>query len=280
MTFDTRARDESVIELSSGPHSSYTRRATPFLFEHPLANIRTNFYANCGCARNGSVPTFAPVARVLVVDDEEKLVSFVLRALSAHGISAEGASDGAAGLKMVLGGSFDLVVLDLLMPGNDGTWLLQQTAAHRPSQQVLVLSALSDLETKLRCFQFGATDYLTKPFALAELLARVRARLRSNGLVNGSSKVAAGGITLDIQHRVVDGGDGPVKVSEREFLLLRHLLAHAGEVCTRQEILSDVWGCSFDPGTNVVDVYVKRLRSKIGPNAIETVRNVGYCVSN
>ena len=216
---------------------------------------------------------------MLVVDDEEKLVSFVLRALAAHGIPAEGATEGAAGLKMTLSGSFDLVVLDLLMPSNDGTWLLQEAMTHKPSQQVLVLSALSDLETKLRCFQLGAADYLTKPFALAELLARVTARLRSNGLSNGSSKVAAGSITLDIQHRVVDCGDGPVKVSEREFLLLRHLLAHAGEVCTRQEILSDVWGCSFDPGTNVVDVYVKRLRSKIGPYAIETVRNVGYCVS-
>jgi DNA-binding response OmpR family regulator len=120
---------------------------------------------------------------------------------------------------------------------------------------------------------------MTKPFALAELLARVSARLRASGVLNGAAKVAAGGITLDIQRRVVDAGSGPVKVSEREFLLLRHLLAHAGEVCTRQEILSDVWGCSFDPGTNVVDVYIKRLRGKLGHYAIETVRNVGYCVS-
>ena len=219
------------------------------------------------------------VARVLVVDDEEKLVSFMLRALAAHGVSAEGTSDGAAGLRMALSGSFDLIILDLLMPGNDGSWVLEQAIAKRPSQRVLVLSALSDLETKLRCFRLGATDYLTKPFALPELLARVRAQLRANGTSNNDSSVSAGGITLDVQHRRVDAGDGPVKVSEREFLLLRHLLVHAGEVCTRQEILSDVWGCSFDPGTNVVDVYVKRLRSKLGPFAIETVRNVGYCVS-
>jgi DNA-binding response OmpR family regulator len=219
------------------------------------------------------------MARVLVVDDEEKLVSFVLRALAAHGVSAEGATEASGGLKLALAGSYDLIILDLLMPTSDGSWVLEQAIKHRPSQRVLVLSALSDLETKLRCFRLGATDYLTKPFALAELLARVRAQLRSNGSDAGDSTVSAGGITLDVQHRVVDAGDGPVRVSEREFLLLRHLLVHAGEVCTRQEILSDVWGCSFDPGTNVVDVYVKRLRSKVGQYAIETVRNVGYCVS-
>jgi two-component system OmpR family response regulator len=219
------------------------------------------------------------MARVLVVDDEEKLVSFVLRALATHGVSAEGATAAASGLRLALAGTFDLIILDLLMPTDDGQWVLEEAMARRPSQRVLVLSALSDLETKLRCFRLGASDYLTKPFALAELLARVHAQLRSNGTTNTDSTVAAAGITLDVQHRVVDAGEGPVKVSEREFLLLRHLLVHAGEVCTRQEILSDVWGCSFDPGTNVVDVYVKRLRSKLGPFAIETVRNVGYCVS-
>jgi two-component system OmpR family response regulator len=219
------------------------------------------------------------MARVLVVDDEEKLVRFVLRALAAHGVAAEGATDGAGGLRMALEGNFDLIVLDLLMPSHDGTFVLEQAIARRPSQKILVLSALSDLETKLRAFRLGASDYLTKPFALAELLARVRAQLRSNGNGSSESVLRAGGIALDIQHREVDAGDGPVKVSEREFLLLRHLLMHAGEVCTRQEILSDVWGCSFDPGTNVVDVYIKRLRSKVGPYAIETVRNVGYCVA-
>jgi two-component system OmpR family response regulator len=219
------------------------------------------------------------MARVLVADDEPKLVSFVLRALAARGVSAEGATAAPSALKMALDGSFDLIVLDLLMPTDDGRWVLEQAMARRPSQRVLVLSAQSDLETKLRCFRLGASDYLSKPFALAELLARVRAQLRSNGMASTDATVAAAGITLDIERRVVDSGDGPVNVSEREFMLLRHLLVHAGEVCTRQEILSDVWGCSFDPGTNVVDVYVKRLRSKLGPYAIATVRNVGYRVA-
>jgi DNA-binding response OmpR family regulator len=172
------------------------------------------------------------------------------------------------------------MVLDLLMPGMDGTSVLEQTMSRRPQQPVLILSALSDLDTKLRCFRLGASDYLTKPFALAELLARVGARLRANGNGNSDARVEAGGIALDVQHRLADAGMGPVAVSEREFLLLRYLLTHAGDVCTREELLADVWGCSFDPGTNVVDVYVARLRSKLGPYTIETVRNVGYSIAS
>jgi DNA-binding response OmpR family regulator len=219
------------------------------------------------------------MSRVLVVDDEPKLVSFVRRALATHGIAADGAEDGVRGLELALTGMYELVVLDLLMPGMDGTSVLEQTMSKRPQQPVLILSALSDLDTKLRCFDLGACDYLTKPFALAELLARVGARLRGNGNGNGDSRVEAGGIALDVQHRLADAGTGPVAVSEREFLLLRYLLSHAGDVCTRQEILADVWGCSFDPGTNVVDVYIARLRSKLGPYTIETVRNVGYSIA-
>jgi two-component system OmpR family response regulator len=218
------------------------------------------------------------MARVLVVDDEEKLVRVVVRALATRGVPAEGTTEASRGLKMALTGTFQLIILDLLMPSNDGRWVLEQTMARRPSQRVLVLSGLSDLETKLLCFRLGASDYLPKPFAVQELLARVGAQLRSNGTPNSDAPVAAAGITLDIHNRVADVGEGPVNVTEREFLLLRHLLDRAGEVCSRQEILSDVWGFAFDPGTNVVDVYVRRLRSKLGPYAIKTVRNVGYCV--
>ena len=222
------------------------------------------------------------MSRVLVVDDEPKLVSFVRRALATHGIAADDAQDGVSGLELALTGIYELIVLDLLMPGLDGTSVLQETMKRRPQQPVLILSALSDLDTKLRCFGLGAADYLTKPFALAELLARVRARLRTNGNGNGNGdgRLESGGITLDVQHRLADAGAGPVSMSEREFLLLRYLLSHTGDVCTREEILADVWGCSFDPGTNVVDVYVARLRSKLGPYTIETVRNVGYAISN
>jgi DNA-binding response OmpR family regulator len=218
------------------------------------------------------------MSRVLVVDDEPKLVSFVRRALATNGIAADGAIDGARGLELALTGMYELVILDLLMPGTDGTSVLQETISRLPQQQVLILTAFSDLETKLRCFGLGATDYLTKPFALAELLARVRARLHCGVVGLGHAQLDAGGIALDVAHRTADAGEGPVAISEREFLLLRYLLGRAGEVCTREEILADVWGISFDPGTNLVNVCIARLRSKLGAYSIQTVRNVGYSV--
>ena len=219
------------------------------------------------------------MSRVLVIDDEPRIVSFVQRALQADGLVAVGVTDGARGLSMTLSGSFDLVLLDLLMPAMGGTEVLQQVVEHRPDQSVVILSALTDVETKVRCFGLGAADYIPKPFALAELLARVRARLHTSGATAGGTTLESAGLKLDLRRRTVDTGAGPVTVSGREFLLLQHLMTRAGEVCTRQEILADVWGCSFDPGTNVVDVYIRRLRSKLGPFMIETVRNVGYCVN-
>jgi DNA-binding response OmpR family regulator len=218
------------------------------------------------------------MSRVLVVDDEPKLVSFVRRALATSGIAADGAVDGIRGLELALTGMYELVILDLLMPGTDGTSVLEQTIKRLPQQQVLILSAFSDLDTKLKCFGLGATDYLAKPFALAELVARVRARLRRAANGNGDSMVQAGGIRLDVRRRTADNGEGAVAMSEREFLLLRYLLSREGEVCSREEILEDVWGFSFDPGTNIVNVCIARLRSKLGPYSIQTVRNVGYSI--
>jgi two-component system OmpR family response regulator len=219
----------------------------------------------------------AAMSRVLVIDDEPRIVSFVRRALTADGFATEGVTDGARGLELTLSGRYQLVLLDLLMPAMGGATVLEQTMTHRPRQLVVVLSALSDVETKVRCFGLGAVDYIAKPFALAELLARVHARLRTNGSADDDAVIHAGGIALDVRRRAADAGDGPVGVSGREFLLLQHLMGRAGEVCTREEILADVWGCSFDPGTNVVDVYIRRLRAKHGPLMIETVRNLGYC---
>jgi DNA-binding response OmpR family regulator len=221
----------------------------------------------------------ASMSRILVIDDEPNIVSFVRRALTAGGYGADGATEGARGLELALTDMYELIVLDLLMPGMDGATVLEQTLRRRPRQQVLVLSALSDLETKVRCFQLGAADYLVKPFALAELLARVGARMRANGGLVDEAVLRAGKVSLDVRRRVADAGGGPVAVSSREVLLLQYLISRADEVCTRQEILADVWGCSFDPRTNVVDVYIRRLRSKLGAELIETVRNVGYAVA-
>jgi DNA-binding response OmpR family regulator len=221
------------------------------------------------------------VSRVLVIDDEPRMVSVVRRALDADGHSTVGATEGVRGLALALEGEFQLVVLDLLMPDLDGTTVLERIMAQRPQQPVLVLSALSDVETKVRCFTLGAVDYLTKPFALAELRARVmaRAKVERNGNGATQTQLRAGGIRLDLQRRTAEAGEGPRQLSNREFLLLKHLMSHAGDVCTREAILADVWGISFDPGTNVVDVYIGRLRSKLGTFTIETVRDAGYALS-
>jgi DNA-binding response OmpR family regulator len=216
-------------------------------------------------------------ARILVVDDEPKLVGFVCRALAAEGLSVDGAMDGARALRLVEERDYELVVLDLLMPSLDGVTVLERIVKSRPRLPVLVLSALSDVESKVRCFELGAVDYLTKPFALAELRARIRARVgSSNG--TGETVLTNNGWRLDLRRRIVDTQDDTVQLSDREFLLLQHLMRYQGEVCTRAELLEDVWGCPFDPGTNVVDVYVGRLRAKLGSSVIATVRNVGYYV--
>lgn len=214
--------------------------------------------------------------RVLVVDDEPRITSFVSRALSAEGFGVDAAHDGIRALDLARNGRYELVVLDLLLPGLDGLSVLRGIMESRPEQRVVVLSALSDVDSKVRCLELGASDYLPKPFALAELLARIRARLRQPSGGPADRLLVSGGVTLDLMRRVADAGAGPVNLAEREFLLLQHLMLKEGEVCTRQRLLADVWGYSFDPGSNVVDVCVGRLRSKLGGDVIETVRSVGY----
>jgi two-component system copper resistance phosphate regulon response regulator CusR len=154
--------------------------------------------------------------------------------------------------------------------------VLQGLMESRPDQRVLVLSALSDVETKVRCLEFGASDYLSKPFSLAELIARVRARLRQPAAGPRPRFLRGGTMTLDLTRRVAEVRGRRVSLSEREFLLLEHLMRQEGDVCSRQRLLADVWDYSFDPGSNVVDVCVGRLRAKLGGDVIETVRNVGY----
>jgi two-component system OmpR family response regulator len=216
------------------------------------------------------------MTRLLVVDDEPRIVNFVSRALAAEGFAVDSAYDGPRALELVGTGAYELVILDLLLPGLDGVAVLRGIVETRPEQRVLVLSALGDVESKVRCLELGASDYLPKPFALAELLARVRARLRQPAGVPSGRFLVSGRLTLDLVRRVADAGSGVVSLSEREFLLLQHLLRKDGEVCSRARLLSDVWGYNFDPSSNVVDVYVGRLRSKLGSGVIETVRNVGY----
>lgn len=224
------------------------------------------------------------MTRILVVDDEPRIVSFLSRTLSSQGHTVECAPTGPAALQMLDRARYDLVILDLVLPGMDGISVLRETVRRRPGQSVLVMSAVSDVRAKVECLDVGASDYVTKPFALAELVARVRLRLRQReaaGPTDGGADVLeVGGLRLDLDRRAVEGRTGHVPLTTREFLLLRHMMENAGHVCDRQQLLLEVWGLDFDPGSNVVDVYVRRLRRKIGGAPIETVRNVGYVLSD
>lgn len=229
-----------------------------------------------GCRAGLVRPSIRCVGRVLVIDDEPRIVDFVSRALTAEGFRVDGAHDGIRALELARTGRYELVVLDLLLPHLDGMSVLQGLMETRPDQRVLILSALSDVETKVKCLEFGASDYLSKPFSLAELIARVRARLRQPSAGPRHRFIHDGRLTLDLTRRVAEVDERRVTLSEREFLVLEHLMREKGEVCSRPRLLAAVWGYSFDPGSNVVDVCVGRLRAKLGGDVIETVRNVGY----
>jgi DNA-binding response OmpR family regulator len=218
----------------------------------------------------------ARVPSILVIEDEARVTSLLVRALTDQGFDVDFAHDGARGLELAERGDFDIVLLDLLLPKVSGVSVLQRILASRPEQAVLVLSAVSDAVAKVSCLKLGACDYMAKPFSLAELVERIRMRLREPAACRGERVLRIGQATLDLDRRTLDLGQGPVGLSAREFLLLHHLMSRAGEICTRETLLSDVWGFSFDPQSTVVEVYVARLRAKLGSEIIETVRNVGY----
>ena len=233
--------------------------------------------------------------RILIVDDEPKIRSFIGRALTAAGYTAEFAANGAEALRSCAGTRCDLVILDLVIGDMDGRQVLRELLSARPGQAVIVLSCVADVATKVDLLERGAQDYLTKPFSLAELLARVRVQLRSEahhadgapagprplmppqstGNTHGEV-IRAGHVTLDIARLVADIGQGPVPLTRLEFLLLRELAEHTGHSVSKGRLLAVVWGYDFDPGSNVVDVCVRRIRSKLGFELIKTVRGEGY----
>ncbi|HET8980711.1 MAG TPA: response regulator transcription factor [Solirubrobacteraceae bacterium] len=215
---------------------------------------------------------------MLVVEDETRIGAFLARAFEAEGFTVDVVGDGVQGLSRALTGSYDLVILDLLLPGLDGLEVLARLQQQRPQLPVLIVSARGDLATKLRGFELGAVDYLAKPFSLEELLARTRVQVRrARGADTTGTTLQVGRLVLDIPRRRAKIGDAAVDLHDREFRLLHFLMLHAGEVVSRQRLLSEVWGFDFDPRSNVVDVCVRRLRRQLGPDApIETVRNAGY----
>jgi DNA-binding response OmpR family regulator len=215
--------------------------------------------------------------RLLVVDDEPGVLHFVSRALRAEGIDVDTADGGEEGYRLAVTQSYRLVILDLVMPGTDGLSVLKRLLHRKPEQAVLVLSCLTDTSSKVRALDLGAVDYLGKPFALNELLARVRARLRDRP-AHDDLILNARDFVLDPVRHQATVGDRKILLTRRESTLLAELVQHAGESVSKQRLLSEVWGYDFDPETNVVDVYVRRIRKKLGAGVISTVRGVGYGV--
>jgi DNA-binding response OmpR family regulator len=218
--------------------------------------------------------------RILVIEDEPRIRAFLARGLEAEGFSVVGAIDGQEGLRLARELDLDLVVLDLLIPRLDGLSVLRSLNREQPSLPVVIVSARTDLPTKLRGFGLGARDYTTKPFSLDELLARIRVQMRDAESERLKQTLRAGDLVLDVARREACLGERIVTLSDREFKVLHRLLECCGEVVSRERLLSDVWGYHFDPRSNVVDVCVRRLRKKLGPaSPIQTVRHAGYRVS-
>jgi DNA-binding response OmpR family regulator len=217
--------------------------------------------------------------RILLVEDERGIADFIERALRSQGHDVDVAGNGPEGEHRALEGDHDLVILDVMLPGRSGIEVLEQIRRAKPVLPVIVLTARSQVADKVKGLDAGATDYMTKPFSVAELLARVRAHLRTPAQV-AATRLAAAGIELDLVRRTVARDGEPVHLSAKEFDLLAYFLRHPGSALSRGQILSAVWEYEHDPGTNVVDVYVGYLRRKLGrdgrPAPIETVRSVGY----
>jgi DNA-binding response OmpR family regulator len=237
---------------------------------------------------------------ILVIEDEPGIVDFLERGLRTQGFEVTTALDGESGLRCAMARFFDLVVLDMLLPGRSGQEVLTALRDAKPALPVIVLTALGEVEDRVKGLDAGAVDYLTKPFSLAELGARIRAQLRVAAQAPRTS-LSGGGIEVDLLTREVRNGHEPVRLSTTEFDLLVCLMSHQGHVLSREQILRAVWGYEHDPGTNVVDVYIGYLRRKLrrrgGPaqagggaaaeagsdasagrrhSPIVTVRSVGY----
>jgi len=216
--------------------------------------------------------------RVLVVEDDDKIASFIVRGLKQAGYAVDHAPDGEAGLEMAQCTNYDAAVVDIMLPKLDGLSLVKRLRAARSAVPVLILSARTSVDDRVRGLQSGGDDYMTKPFAFSELVARIQALIRRASQAPEATRLCAGDVELDLVSREVTRAGERVELQPREFSLLAFFLRHAGRPVSKTMILEHVWDYSFDPQTNVVDVVVSRLRSKIDPEhtRIETVRRVGY----
>jgi DNA-binding response OmpR family regulator len=215
------------------------------------------------------------VSRILIAEDEPHIVRFLAKGLHAQGHSTANAPDGESALHMARTGEFDLMLLDLGLPKLDGSGVLAELRRQQVQLPIIVLTARTSPDDIVASLDGGADDYLTKPFRLAELLARVRARMRP-AHAQEQFVLTQGNLSLDLRTRQAQIGRRTVDLSAREFALLKVFLRHPGQVLSREQLLSHVWGYDYDPSSNVVDVYVRYLRNKIGPDRIATIRGAGY----
>ena len=215
------------------------------------------------------------MSRVLIVEDDAGMASFIDKGLRSRGYSTKLASDGEAGLVLATESDFDLVILDLGLPDIDGLEVLRRLRGAERRMPVLILTARDDLSDKVSGLDAGANDYITKPFRLEELLARVRVQLRDEG-TSDPTRLEVGGVALDLRTRRATVGGETVDLTAREFTMLETFMRHPDQVLSREQLLAHVWGYDYDPGSNVVEVYVRYLRRKLGEGAIETVRGMGY----
>ncbi|GAA2334153.1 response regulator transcription factor [Saccharopolyspora halophila] len=216
------------------------------------------------------------MSRILIIEDEQRIAAFIDKGLRANGFATTVVGDGDAALHELLTGEHDLAVLDLGLPRQDGFAVLREVRAQRVTAPVIILTARDSVHDTVAGLEGGADDYMTKPFRFEELLARVRLRLRPAERAAEVTVLRSGEVSLDLRTRRAQVPAGTVDLTAREFALLELFLRHPGQVLSREQILSHVWGYDFDPGSNVVDVYVRTLRRKLGEGHIGTVRGMGY----
>ena len=215
------------------------------------------------------------MTRILIAEDEVHIASFLEKGLTANGFATSTADDGISASALARDADYDLMILDLGLPGRDGIDVLADMRRRGERMPVIVLTARDAVPDRVAGLEHGADDYVTKPFSFEELLARVRARLRDDRHEE-ATMVRVGGVTLDLRTRRADVDGRSVELTAREFALAETFMRHAGQVLSREQLLSHVWGYDFDPGSNVVEVYVRYLRRKLGGERIETVRGMGY----
>lgn len=219
------------------------------------------------------------MGKILVADDEERVRAFLARSLTTEGHSVVSVPDGQAALDVLDADAVSLVLLDIVMPRRNGLQVLSELRHRADQTPVIVLSAVTEVSARVQALERGAVDFVSKPFHTAELVARVRRHLvQVPQQRQGDQRYLSGGdLTLDLDRRKARVGASEVSLTEREFSVLAHLMRRRGDVCRRDELLSDIWGQAFGPNSNVVDVCVGRLRGKLLDLPVETIRGVGYC---